>query len=390
MSKLTLKQMILNEIDNRPRGYAEELAALSGYSSGSALKKVLKDEKKEFEKFSALVKIVHELFKDKIKQTMTDYASTLDVKKQTARYFLEYCQIHTFHEIKEMLIEKMINCGNSQSEEWAKIYQIKSLFMKKEIGLGDAISRFSAINPKQPETEAAIEIYKSYCYLEEQKYNMVYDTLLSIGNSIDEIKEPYIKDLFKGRYQLLMIEHYFRRDELEKARDYCKDLLLNDMEMFRGWAYLHLGNSFIIDDFDKAYEYFNKGLEVGGQKYKNLKSNIKTSINFVSNLWGKNPEYLDLNSDNHNDVTEIAFYYIQKGQKTEAEKVLDAIDVNTLTHNQRGFFYYYKGLLMKDVDCFAESIISFKLSGDTYYRKLPLLELEKLNYPKSIIKALLI
>jgi tetratricopeptide (TPR) repeat protein len=150
-----------------------------------------------------------------------------------------------------------------------------------------------------------------------------------------------------------------------------------------------LGNSYIIDDFDQAYTTFKKALEFCGNRYKNLQANIKTSANFLCNLWSKNPNYLVLNSKEHKDVTEIAFYYIQKGQKTEADKVLKSIDVDNLTYNERGFYHYYKGLLTKDVDCFAESIINFKLSGDVYYRKLPLLELKKLNYPESILKALI-
>lgn len=389
MSKLTLKQRILNEIDNRPRGYAEELATLSGYSSGSALKKVLKDEKKEFEKFSSIIKIVTELFKGQIKQIMTDYALTLDVKKQNARYMLEYCEMSTFYDIKEELINRMINCGNAYSEEWARVYQTESLYSQKKIGLGEAVTRFSSINPKSPETKAAIEIYKSYCYLAEQQFEMIYHSILTLDTHIAEIKEPYIKNTFHGRYLLLMTEHHSRKDELEKARECCQEILENNsMDLYKCWAYMHLGNTYIVESYDKSYEYLKKGIEISDSKHRNINTNLKRSMNFLCNVWNENPTYLDLKSTASTDVHEIAFYYINKGQKTEAEKTLNKVNLDEMSFNSKGFHFYLRGLLTNNIDFYAESLINFKQSGDLYFRKLPLLEMKKLNIPDSVIRAL--
>lgn len=389
---LTLKQMLLNEIDNQPRGYAEELASFMSYSSGSALKKVLKDEKKEFEKFSSLVKAVHTLplFKGRIKQTMTDYALTLDAKKQSARYFLEYCEISTFHELKEILIEKMLDCGNVTSEEWAKIYQTAWLFKQEKIGLGEAISRLSSINTKSLETKVAVEIYKSYCYLAKERYNMISDTLLPIENLIDEIKEPYIRNNFNGRYALFMIEHYIRNNELEKSRELSRKLIeTNSNDLFVIWGYLHLGNSYIVESFDKSHEYLSKGIELCGSRYRNVNKQLKRSINFLCNVWKvDDPKYLDLTSDNSEDIHEIAFYYINKGQITEANKILNKVKIDEITLNSKGFHYYLLGLLTNNIDHFSESVGYFKRSGDYYYMSMPLLEMRKLGIPESVIKTL--
>jgi hypothetical protein len=389
MAELTLKQRILNEIDNRPRGYTEELAVISGYSSGSALKKVLKDEKKEFEKFSAVVNIVNELFKGQIAKIMKEYATTLDVKKQTARYMLEYCEISTFHELKEELINKMLNCGNAYSEEWAEIYQIEMLYQQKKIKLGEAVTRFSAINPKQPETRVAIEIYKSYCYLVEKQYEMIYHSLLTVGTHIEEIKEPYIKNMYHGRYTLLMVEYYTRKDELATARELCEGILNhNTLDLYKCHAYMHLGNTYIVESFEKGYEYLSKGIEISHNRLRGIDKHLKRSMNFLCNVWNVDPKYLNLQSKEGSDIHEIAFYYINKGQKTEAEKSLNKVNMDEICSNSRGFHYYLRGLLTNNIDFHAESVTNFKVSGDYYFLKLPLLQLKQLGMPDSIIKAL--
>ncbi|MNG37225.1 hypothetical protein D3C84_1245090 [compost metagenome] len=68
--------------------------------------------------------------------------------------------------------------------------------------------------------------------------------------------------------------------------------------------------------------------------------------------------------------------------------VLNKDDMNAITHNQRGFHFYLKGLVTNSISDFCESIKAFKKSGDHFYRELPLIELKKLNIDISIIEAL--
>jgi hypothetical protein len=90
--QLTFKAMILNELDNGAKGLtADELAVTSGtYSSGSNFRKVLRDEKKEFEQFQGLVKIVTRIWDNESVVAMVKYSEEVDPKKKSARNFLEY------------------------------------------------------------------------------------------------------------------------------------------------------------------------------------------------------------------------------------------------------------------------------------------------------------
>jgi hypothetical protein len=381
--------MLLNEIDNKDRDFVEELVKLSGYAELGGLKKVLKKEEKEFEnKFDGLVKMVEFAFSDRAIELMKDYALTLDVKKQNARHMLEYCEVNRLDDLKTKMIDKMINCGNPCSKEWAEIYQIEQLFSNGEIDLNEAVKRYSSVNPKHPETKIGLEIYKSYCYLQKQEYGMIYHSVITINDYFDQIKEPYILNHYQGRVNLLLIEQYIRKGNLELARDLCEQLLNNKLDLYKSWAYLHLGNSWIVESFEKSMDYYMKGYELSYMKYEKVNLNLKRSINFLCNTWKEEPKFLNIQSTDNSDIHEIAFYYINKNQKTEAEKTLNRLNVVEMTCNQRGFHYLLRGMLSGNVDDFSESVMNFMDSGDYYFRKLPLLELKKLNCPDGILRAL--
>jgi cysteinyl-tRNA synthetase len=89
LANLTLKQMILNEIDNAPRGYSEELAIVSGtYSNGSNLKKVLTDEKKEFEQILGVIRIVEYIWESESVKMMVKYSNEVDPNKKNPLDFV--------------------------------------------------------------------------------------------------------------------------------------------------------------------------------------------------------------------------------------------------------------------------------------------------------------
>lgn len=388
----TLKQIILNEIDNRPRGYADELAKISkGFSSGSALKKALKKDSPEFDDFFPLVNIVEYIFpdRDEQKRLMGEYALTLDPNKQTSRYMLEYCEINGLRKIKEQLLEAMINCKNTTSQEWAEVYRIEHSHARDEINLNKAVHLYSNLNPKHPETIVGSEIYKSYCYLKDKQYDMVYHSLMNVEFYIEQISEPYIKDLYNGRYLLLLVSHYIRNTNVDYARELCNKIIdeVSYPEM-QTWANLHLGNSYIITDFDKSYSYLVKGYELSVGKHNNANKNIKRSINFLHNVWNKKSPYLNLESKDASDVHEIAFYYVNNKQYTEAEKALNTVNVEALNSNQLGFNLYIRGLMTKDMNILAKSVRSFQKSGDYFFMQLPLIQLKNMGIPECIIKVM--
>ncbi|MGD7047022.1 hypothetical protein FZC83_02120 [Rossellomorea marisflavi] len=387
MGRLSLQKMILNKFEE-DTGLATKMAKIAGYSSPGALTKILKDEKKEFAKFYGLVKIVRCMFFEEEKSLMAEYSTTLDPNKQTARYMLEYLNTSNLHDEKKKLINRMLESSNALSKEYANIYEIDHNSLMKLEDFNGTLSKYLSLNNKTIEGKVITEILKCYTFLDEHEYTMIKRSLDTVSKLVHEIKDDYLREILLCRYSLLLVGYHVRNDEKMKVRDICWSLI-NQVEdnYFKSWAYLHIGNSYIIEDYDKSYKYLTDGLKLNSDN-NNAVMNLKRSVNFVSNLWGKESLLLDLNSENPSDKHEIAFYYIQHGQKQMALNTLDSLEFDKLTVNQKAFHMYYRGLLNYDLDSFAESVAYFRESGDFFFRKLPLLEISKMEVPSSIIRAL--
>jgi hypothetical protein len=106
MSKLTLKELILAEIKKSPRGYAEQLAKLSGsYSSGTNLTKVLRNPSSEFDSLQGLIRIVKHVFGEDEKRLMEQYSTEIDPNNKSARHMLEYLSVNRMLDSMKSLIE---------------------------------------------------------------------------------------------------------------------------------------------------------------------------------------------------------------------------------------------------------------------------------------------
>lgn len=386
--KLTLKQMIINVIEQSPRGYAEELAKIAGYANGSGLKKVLKDEKKEFEKVNGLFKIVQTHFpQDEIK-LISDFALTLDFNKHTARCMLEFAEMNRLVDIRQTLVANMLESTNLMSKQWATIHEIDMSLTNKEITYLEALSLLENVSSKSPELTAIKAIYKAYCYLEVQLFDSVRELLTGIEALASEMKDDYMKEVILSKYYLLMTESSARKGNIDLARSYATKLTKEiTIPLYVAWGNLHLGNSYLLEDYNKANHHLIKG-KMTANNNSNLLTNIKRSLNFLDNVWKKEPRELDINSQHPADVHEIAFYYINHNQLTMAKKTLDSENVDNLTSNQKGFHFYLRGLMSNNMVDHCESIKYFKESGDIHFRQLPLIELKKLNVQECIIQAL--
>lgn len=381
--------MILNCIEDKQRGYSEQLATIGGYSSGSALRKVLLDDKKEFEKFAGLIRIVEELFPEDAKSIMSEYALTLDPNKQSARFMLEYAELNGLKELRQELINRMIECSNAQSREWAEVHQIDISYLNGEFDFLKSVGKFASIGTKTKEMMIYSQILRAYCNLDQQFYDMAEQIVLPLEMMIQEIKEEYILDSFTGRILLILGECYNRKGAKEKARQICNKMINNvKCKKFVAWGLLQLGNSWMLESFDKSNQYLMKGYMLSFEFDEKINTNIKRSLNFLDNLWKKQPRNLDLNSNHPSDLHEIAFYYINHKQFTKAMDVLNKDDLNVITNNQRGFHFYLKGLITNKISDYAESVKAFMKSKDYLFRELPLIQLEKLGVDKGILEVM--
>ena len=387
----TPKQKILNIISEN-RGLATILSDIADYATPGALMKVLKDEKKEFEKFHGLVKMIKYIYPniEDEKKWMEEYAKTLDVKKQTARYMLEYADINKLFVLKGKLIAKMINCGNASSKTWANLYEIDQNYVDGKVSVSETIDQLGAINTKISEIEVLKQIYKSYCYLDKKSFNLINDLIVDVEPKIEQIKDDYIRDLIYGRYMTLKLTVNERNGNPELTRVYAQKILSEvENEYILSMAYLYMGNSFIVEDFDKSYRYLRKGILLSEGFNPRAYEYLKSSMSFLHNVWKKDPPNLDFESKQVGSIHEVVFYYINKSKHNEALMLLQNINMDSITTNEKAFNYYLRGLISKDIDDFCKSVKYFKESGDLHFRQLPLLELEKMGVQPQVVDLLL-
>ncbi|MFS1518563.1 AimR family lysis-lysogeny pheromone receptor [Bacillus sp. SCS-151] len=392
VQRLTFKQKVLHKIKSLGWGYKTKAAKIANFKEAGGLTRVLNDESREFEDFFGLIKLVQELFPGEEKEMMYEYSLSLEPTKRTARFMLEYFNINRMDKEKKELIDRLIKCNNDDSKEWARLYDINQQFLDSNLSYLEALKKYDKKGSKSTEADICKTIFKAYCYLYQQKYEVANDMIATISEKeFDDIREVFIKNIFYARFLLIKAEYCARNGSLHKSREMCKKIIMNTNEpILQTWAMLHMGNSYMLDNYSKGNEYLIKGYEMSKGLTENLRTNIKRSMTFLDNLWGKKPRYLDLNSTNSSDLHEIVRYHINNKRNEEAMELLKSEQVDDLTDNQRAFHYYLKGLITRDIGDFCESVKAFRKSGDMYYRKLPLIELEKLKIDIRIIDVLLV
>jgi len=206
---------------------------------------------------------------------------------------------------------------------------------------------------------------------------------------LKEVNSGYLRDIFYARLKLFEITATLNRCDIDSTRRMCRELLCKiEEDSFRSMVYLYLGNSYMLYDYYRATFYFEKGLSYVVDGYPVTKTNLQRSYDFTNMLWGKQPMFSSVTSDNPTDIHQVAFKYILLKDYKKAEDTLNKINFETLSENRKGFHMYYRGLISGNMDDFTKSIIHFKKSQDRYYRQLPIQELRKLGINESLLEAL--
>ncbi|UYZ01186.1 AimR family lysis-lysogeny pheromone receptor [Peribacillus frigoritolerans] len=380
----TIKQMILNECELK-QGLSATVAEIGGYSSVGNLNKFLKGNRKA-ENFSGYLDVVHHLFPDKAVELLKQESLSIDPKLNTSRYMLVYLELNKATEYLELLIDKMLYCGNKTSEQWARVFKTDMDYFERKTDFHETLDKVCSLKTECCEMEIYTSFLKAYLFLDQQYYDAAFSLTINLEKSIEGVKERFIRDTFTARLMLLLTEYSVRKGEVTKAREVALKMF-NCIEdaSYKAWAALHLGNSYITESFDKADSYFNLGLSLPKINSR-VQNNLMSSKTFNENLWSNDPSNLNFDSHNASDKHEVAHYYIRQSENGKALKILMSLE--DLTDNQQGFNYYLRGLITKNINDFCYSVKFFRKSGDIYFRKLPLIELKKLQVNECLIEAL--
>ncbi|MED3562339.1 AimR family lysis-lysogeny pheromone receptor [Bacillus xiapuensis] len=356
MERLTLKQMFLNKIDNEVRGYAEELAKVSGcYSSGSNLKKVLKDEKKEFESIQGLLRIVEYVWGDEKLKLMIKYSEEVDPNKKMARNLLEYLAVNRQFEALNNLVDKMDNCKNKESNEWAKVYRMLCKYEKtNEEEMNLLLPEIGEINVTVFELKVFKKMLINYCYSQMTAYHMVKIISKEIETEVELIENNYIKEMYKVRTSQIMIYTHLRVcNDPNTARTYADSIINLSMpaKAFKAYAYFYKGMSYMYTSHEEAVNNLEKSVSLYEEQNRtNDVEYIEELIEFINVYWDK------FDKDHCKSIKNEILLMIKKG--------IDATNylINNKEKIEPEFYLYLEG-------CNSNSMKKWKLSMIKYINK---------------------
>jgi tetratricopeptide (TPR) repeat protein len=358
-----IREMIDHELARRNVEY-ETLAGAIGVQAPSIRSFI----NGEYIEFQHVLKMTKYLFPERERELMKEYILTSDI--ETGKIGLEYCMTHSLLDTADVLIDRLRVSNEPEDIEWAMVYE---LHRKGQKGVGHPLERIQEANQMHPKTREMfilLQIGVIYDFFDVGSFEKCFELAYGLEYLIPKVDDVFLRGSLNVRLGQTLSAISLHINQLEEARKYVRLVLDHtDSETFREMAYHNLGNTFILDDFDKALYYLKK-------------SNImkcKGSINFLHNYWDVEPPYLNFESMQPDDVHDVAFHLIRKGETSEAKKLLEGIHLSTLDDYKLGFHYYYVGLITKHKEDFFRSIKHFEVAGHNYFRRCPLKELEKLG-----------
>lgn len=376
----SLKEMILNEIDNQPRGYAEILAPISGYNNGSALKKPLKDEKRDFDNFNGLVNLVKFLFPNDELKLMEEYSKTLDPCNKSARIMLEYLSSHKLLDSLEELIDKMAECKNKESKEWSKLYRIQLEWSANyyDLDILEILKTLNEFKTNIPELNTLISIMKCNSYYKQKMYKMALELSKDIPSIINDIKDDFVKSAYMVKFNEIMSYLSLRVcNDSENARKYAENVLtLNIGQTFNAYAKYIIGFSYFFTSYEKAKESLNDSVKIYESLHRHKAAiDVKEELELLDVVWDK-------------DVFSV--YYCEKYRYYWMARKEIEFNINCANLDLDDPFYYLiKGMKENNNNALLQSIIRFVKRGDMFLANLSRIELLKRSCDEDVINDLL-
>jgi tetratricopeptide (TPR) repeat protein len=369
----TVKEMILNVIESNPRGYSNELAEIIGYSTGSNLKKVLLNKEKEFDKFESLIKLVNHIWgKDAVK-IMVQYSNEIDLNKKTARNLLEYFISNAQYDAFNNLVDRMEDCTNKESKEYAKIYrmQYKYRYAMTHDELIKLIEEIVEIHVTFPELKVYKKMLVNYCCFLLQDYDKCKFLLSEFEEEIELIDNDYIKEMYLIRINEVKCYTYLKAFNDPETSRQCADWIINSnaADGFKAYAYYLKGHSYMFTSYEKAMECYEKALELYEGRQRDI-DELNEEIEFVKVYWDKevSRDYVK------NDL----FYKIKKGQ---------VVSLNDYKLNTE-FKLFLEGFSTKNIKKLLLSLIEYIKIKDLFLANLAKIELKNNGYDEQIISAM--
>lgn len=292
---ITVKKMILNKIDNEAKGYVNILADIAGFTGqnkNTNFRRVLNNEDKEFDNFDALVSMIKYIWKDEYVNIMIMYSYEVHPNKSTAQNLLELLMSNRQFESFLNLLERMEQCSNAKSKEFAKIYR---LFYRYDSTLTKDIDPLMKEISETIVNTIEMQIFKklllNWCFMRKNDFVMTKCFMEEIESVIDTIENKYLHKMYKVRlHEVMSYNHLNVYNNPKVARMYTDQIIEAEVDdHFIAFANYIKGYSFFFTSYDNAVLYLNRSMEL----YSNMNrqddvEDIKQALEFLNIYWDKN------------------------------------------------------------------------------------------------------
>ncbi|WP_307397445.1 AimR family lysis-lysogeny pheromone receptor [Bacillus horti] len=338
-------------------------------------------------RFESVLRIVKYLYPNDQVNIMGEYILTQ--RSRNARHGLEYCSNNQLWAEFDYLIELLSNSSNPADREWARMYSLIKMRKDAKLPSIKLLSEVEEFKPREVEMRVLKSILKGLIYFDlgENKSILLHNQ--DTHEQIEEIRSDYIQASYSVRLGLLSFAVHLFSYNLEKARQSCYSIIGQDfIEHVKAAAYINLSQTYLFSNYQLALEYSKRSIDVAITfSHSNYLKMANLNHSFLNSFYGIDFEFTQP-LDDHQTLANYIFYLINKGDISLAQGYLEEIDINSLTDWDKGFYFYYKGLIDEDVSTFYKSVDSFVSADNYFFIHLPLLKLQKLGESEEALKIL--
>lgn len=285
------------------------------------------------------------------------------------------------------LIDSVEDC-DKQLANW---YEVYSLMLQRAQALIPSKELLQLIQYKasdDPDLFIIIRLLHAYACYDLKEFGQLRAVLSVIEKNINKMKNKQLQVFYRIRLNQITANVKLRMFHLDESRKKLKEIIVScDNPLYVFSAYHTLGLSYLYEDYERGIRLLRQTLEMYNRYgLKRYYLGVRRSIVFYNNYWGKDLTYL-IFSNHIADIHERVHFEIRKGNIEKAKKILERIDVQAISSHERGFHYYYKGLIHQNADFFYKSMFEFKQLDDKFFANLSRIELQKLGERPSAIDA---
>lgn len=278
--------------------------------------------------------------------------------------------------------------SNSLYLEWARVYQLFYQRVTLDITASDLTRAVQYKTSDDPELFIAYRLLHAYGSYNLGEYGILKGILTTLIEEMSKIKGSKLETFYQFRLSQLLANIYLYQNDVKKARQQL-DVIIEDCpaQLYTASAYHTYGLSYLYEDYQKGMAFLQRSYQLYEERdRKNSLLSVKRSIIFYNNYWGIDGKYA-IFSNNAVDRNEHAHYEIRRGNKRKALNILSRIDQGALSFSEEGYFTYYKGIILDNVDFFYKSLSAFKKCENRFAAHMARLELYRLKEREAAIEA---